>query len=158
MKENKLKNPWKGLKGYDCFGCAPDNPLGVKMEFYEEGEEIVSYWKPDTHYQGWINTLHGGIQAVLLDEISAWCVFRKLQTTGVTSKMELRYLKPVSTLDEQLILRASIIGQKRNLIVLKASLQDASGEICTTAECTYYTFTKEKAHEEFFFTSCDIEG
>lgn len=58
------------------------------MEFYEDGDEIVSYWKPGPEYQGWLNTLHGGIQAVLLDEICGWTIFRKLQTTGVTSKME----------------------------------------------------------------------
>lgn len=82
----KIINPWKGLEGYNCFGCAPNNEAGVRMEFYEDGEEIVSIWKPRPEYQGWIDTLHGGIQAVLLDEICAWVVLRKLQTTGVTSK------------------------------------------------------------------------
>lgn len=85
----KIINPWKGLEGYNCFGCAPNNEAGVRMEFYEDGDEIVSIWKPRPEYQGWIDTLHGGIQAVLLDEICAWVVLRKLQTTGVTSKMEL---------------------------------------------------------------------
>ena len=84
----KIINPWKGLEGYNCFGCAPNNEVGVRMEFYEDSEEIVSIWKPRPEYQGWIDTLHGGIQAVLLDEICAWVVLRKLQTTGVTSKME----------------------------------------------------------------------
>ena len=37
----KIINPWKGLKGYYCFGCSPENPMGVKMEFYEDGDEIV---------------------------------------------------------------------------------------------------------------------
>ena len=39
----KIINPWKGLKGYYCFGCSPENPMGVKMEFYEDGDEIVSF-------------------------------------------------------------------------------------------------------------------
>ena len=30
----KIINPWKGMKGYNCFGCAPNNDAGVKMEFY----------------------------------------------------------------------------------------------------------------------------
>jgi hypothetical protein len=81
----KIINPWKDLEGYNCFGCAPNNEAGVRMEFYEDGDEIVSIWKPRPEYQGWIDTLHGGIQAVLLDEICAWVVLRKLQTTGVTS-------------------------------------------------------------------------
>ena len=84
----KIINPWKGLEGYNCFGCAPNNEAGIKMEFYEDGDEVVSIWKPRPEYQGWINTLHGGIQAVLMDEICAWVILRKLQTTGVTSKME----------------------------------------------------------------------
>lgn len=29
---------WLSKKGYNCFGCSPDNPLGVKMEFYEDCE------------------------------------------------------------------------------------------------------------------------
>ena len=33
----KIINPWKGLEGYNCFGCAPNNEAGVKMEFYEDG-------------------------------------------------------------------------------------------------------------------------
>ena len=37
----KIINPWKGLDGYMCFGCAPENPQGLHMEFYEDGEDIV---------------------------------------------------------------------------------------------------------------------
>lgn len=40
----KIINPWKGLEGYNCFGCAPNNEAGVRMEFYEDGDEIVSIW------------------------------------------------------------------------------------------------------------------
>ena len=62
----KIINPWKGMEGYNCFGCAPNNEAGVKMEFYEDGDEVISIWKPQPQFQGWIDTLHGGIQAVLL--------------------------------------------------------------------------------------------
>lgn len=62
------------MEGYNCFGCAPNNEAGVKMEFYEDGDEVISIWKPQPQFQGWIDTLHGGIQAVLLDEICAWVV------------------------------------------------------------------------------------
>ena len=78
----KIINPFLHLEGYNCFGCAPNNPLGVKLEFYEDGDYIVSQWKPSSNYQGWLNTLHGGIQSVLLDEICGWVVMRKLQTGG----------------------------------------------------------------------------
>ena len=76
----KIINPWRGMDGYNCFGCAPHNEAGVKMEFYEDGDEIVSVWRPESKFQGWINTLHGGVQSVLLDEICGWVVF---SLTGV---------------------------------------------------------------------------
>ena len=54
----KIINPWKDMEGYNCFGCSPDNEAGVRMEFYEDGDEVVSIWKPRPEYQGWLNTLH----------------------------------------------------------------------------------------------------
>lgn len=39
----KIINPWEGLDGYMCFGCAPNNPLGLHMEFFEDGDDIVAF-------------------------------------------------------------------------------------------------------------------
>lgn len=146
------------MEGYNCFGCASHNESGAKMEFYEDGDEIVSIWKPRPEYQGWIDTLHGGIQAVLLDEICAWAVLRKLQTTGVTSKMETRYRKPISTKDTHIVLRASIKEVKRNIVIIQAKLYNKDEEVCTEAVCTYFTFSKEKSKDEMHFTHCDVES
>ena len=153
----KIINPWKDLEGYNCFGCAPNNESGVKMEFYEDGDEVVSIWKPRPEYQGWLNTLHGGIQSVLLDEICGWVVVRKWQTSGVTSKMETRFRKPVSTTDSHVVLRASIREQKRNIVIIDAKLYNEAGEVCSEAVCTYFTFPKEKAEQEMQFHHCDVE-
>lgn len=154
----KIINPWKGLEGYNCFGCAPGNEAGLKMEFYEDGDEVVSIWKPRPEYQGWINTLHGGIQAVLLDEICAWVILRKMQATGVTSKMETRYRKSIATTDSHVVLRAHIKEVKRNIVLVEAVIYNEAGEVCTEALCTYFTFSKEKSKEEMNFQSCEVEN
>lgn len=153
----KIKNPFLHLDGYNCFGCAPTNPLGVKMEFYEDGNDIVSFWTPQADYQGWLNTLHGGIQSVLLDEICGWVVMCKLQTAGVTSKMETRFLHPVNTEGGQITLRARIAEQRRNIVLIDAELINAEGKTCTTARCTYFAFPPEKARTDFHFHSCETE-
>lgn len=145
------------MSGYNCIGCSPDNPFGLHLHFYEDGDDIVSKWKPSGNYQGWLNTLHGGIQALLLDEVCGWVITRKLQTAGVTSKMETRYKKPVSTLDTELTVRAHIREQRRNIVVIDATLADSSGTICTEATCTYYAFSKEKAQSDMHFTECRTE-
>ena len=153
----KLINPFLDLEGYDCFGCSPHNPIGLKMEFYEDGNDVVCFWKPSTHYQGWINVLHGGIQSVLLDEIAAWRIFSALQTTGVTSRMETNYLKSVSILDKQLTLRARIKERKRNIVFVECELRNEKNELCTSALCTYFTVPPEKAKTEYHFNGCNVE-
>lgn len=70
----RIINPWSGMEGYRCYGCDPHSDNGLRMEFFEDGDEIISRWKPRPEFQGWINTLHGGIQATLADEISSWVV------------------------------------------------------------------------------------
>lgn len=42
----KIKNPWIGVEKYNCYGCCPDNEMGLKMEFYEDGDDIISFWNP----------------------------------------------------------------------------------------------------------------
>ena len=145
------------MSGYNCIGCSPDNPFGLHLHFYEDGDDIVSKWKPSGNYQGWLNTLHGGIQALLLDEVCGWVITRKLQTAGVTSKMETRYKRPVSTLDTELTVRAHIREQRRNIVVIDATLADSTGTICTEATCTYFAFPKEKAQRDMHFTECRTE-
>ncbi len=157
MLMRKINNPWLSKPGYDCFGCCPDNPLGVKMEFYEDGDSVVCFWKPQAHYQGWIDTLHGGIQATLIDECASWVVFRRLQTTGVTTKLEVRYRKSIMTTEEQITIRATLSEMRRNLALIHVEIANSKGELCTEGEATYFTFPPEKARE-MGFTSCDADG
>lgn len=155
----KIINPWASLvsEGYNCFGCAPANPFGLKMEFYEDGDDIVSFWNPGDNYQGWLKTLHGGIQATLMDEIGAWVIARKLQTSGMTTSLEIKYRKPVPTgEDVRIEVRSHIKEMKRNFAIISARLM-YNGEVCSEAEMTYYCFSKEKAASDFYFSGCETE-
>ena len=154
----KIRNPFKGLEGYNCFGCSPDNLSGLQLSFVEEGEELVSFWTPKSFLQGYHNVLHGGIQATLMDEIASWVVYVKLCTSGVTSAMNIRYFKPVYVTDPRLTLRAKLQGMRRNLADIEVRLFDSRQMLCAEALITYFTFSKEKTgnrlylpdHAEFF--------
>ena len=153
----KIVNPWAGEPSYHCFGCDPNSEHGLRMEFFEDGEYVVSHWQPRSELQGWRDTLHGGIQATLADEIASWVVFRKFQTSGVTSRMEVKYKKPVKITAEPITLRARAVKQMRNVVDIAVELYDARGELCTIATCVYFLFSKQRAHEEFGFMEFKTE-
>jgi len=127
------------------------------MEFYEDGDDVVAFWKPDPLYQGWLKTLHGGIQSTLMDEVAGWVVVRKLQTTGVTSKLEARFLKSISTDEPQLTIRARITDQKRNAVFIEAEILNSKDELCARADMVYFVVSPERATEEFCFRGCKTE-
>lgn len=155
----KIKNPWIDLtdKGYNCFACAPSNPCGLKMEFYEEGDDIVSLWTPGDNYQGWLDTLHGGIQATLMDEIGGWIIARKFQTSGMTTNLNIKYKKPIPTGKNVTIeIRGRVKEVKRMFVFIEAEIR-YDGEVRSSAEMTYYTFSKDIAEKDFMFTGCELE-
>jgi len=152
----KIHNSWTGHEGYNCFGCCPTNPSGLRMEFFEDGDEIVSLWQPTYDTQGWIDTLHGGIQATLADEIASWVVFRKLQTSGVTAQLNVRYRKSININDGKITLRAKLLGQRRNLADIEVKIFDAKGVLCTEVTAVYFT-SNEKQAKEMGFVPFELE-
>ena len=121
------------------------------MSFAEDGDYIVSTWQPGSTFQGWINTLHGGIQATLIDEAAGWVVFRKLRTSGYTSKMDIRYIKPVSTAEGPVTLKARLINQKLMMAFIEVKLFDCHEDLCADATCVYRVYPRDVAEREFHF-------
>ena len=152
----QIKNPWTRKEGYDCFGCAPENPIGLHMDFYEDGDDIRCFWIPQSHYQGWIGVLHGGIISTLIDEIANWVLSRRLQLAGVTTKLEVKYRRPVSTRGGQITLRGRLTGNVRNYYTVHVTLHDSQGRLCDEGDVTYCMFDKERSRE-MGFTACRTE-
>ena len=149
----KIQNPWIPLldEGYNCFACAPTNPKGLKMEFWEDGEELVSLWRPTPDYEGWLGTLHGGVQSTLIDEIGGWWIGRKKQLSAMTTNLRVKFLKPVSSQPEDEIeLRCRMKEQKRAFIIMEVTLKQG-GEVRTEGELTYYCFSREVSDTQFRF-------
>ena len=144
-----IKNPWLGIEGYNCFGCCPSNPYGVKMQFYEDGQDIVCFWKPQEQYQSWVNTLHGGVQAVLLDEICGWVVSHHLRKSGVTAK-------PVVIDQDYVELRARLREMKRNIAIVDGEIKSAEGEVLVECTCTYFTFDAANAPTEVPYRPTEV--
>ena len=147
----KVINPFVKLEGYNCFGCAPGNSFGLRMNFTEEGEELVSHWQPSSHFQGYHTVLHGGIQATLMDEIASWFVYAKLKSSGVTSKAEIRYIKPLYVDRGMLTIRASLLRMRRNLADIRVGIYDHENILCAESLMVFFTVSAEKAKETLYY-------
>lgn len=147
----KIKNPFHKLEGYTCFGCSPDNEFGLRMNFRIEGDDVICDWQPENHLQGWVGVLHGGIQATLMDEIASWYVFVKLKTAGVTSKMEVRLLKPVKMDKAPLTIIARLQEMKRNVAIIQVQLFMNDGTLGAESLMHYYTYPPEIASKKLFY-------
>lgn len=143
----KINNPFIGGNGYNCFGCSPDNHHGLKLDFWfdEENKTVQTKWNPTEDLQGYTNVLHGGVQATILDEIASWAIYVILETGGVTSKMEINYLKPVLISNGPITVKASSINVEKRIASVKTELYDGNNVLCSEAVVQYFIYPQEIA-------------
>lgn len=140
---------------YQCIGCSPFNPIGLKLEFWEDGDELYSEWEPKDQFMSWVHVLHGGIQATLLDEIAGWVIYIKCKTAGVTTSINVRYKEAVHTNQGKVSLRARLVEQTKRTAKIEAKLFDGNGKLCTEAELNYFIFPERIAREKFHYPGID---
>jgi len=121
-----------------CFGCSPTNASGLRLRFYRAGDGVVCPTTVPSTYQGAPEVVHGGIQAVLLDET---CCAAAFFTTGryvVTGELALRYQRPCPV-GRPLVVRARIAGDAGRYLVIRGEICEAEGtEVLTTAEGKFF--------------------
>ena len=154
----KIKNVF-AKEDYHCFACSPHNPIGLQLNFFETEEGVESEWEPKKYYEGYPGVVHGGILSTMLDEITAWTVYIKAGTSGVTSRLNVKFKKPVLSSQSKVTLKVKITKIQRNFVYLEGWILDENGEVCVEAEAIYFTYPVEKAiemkwyperYEEFF--------
>jgi len=53
-----------------CFVCGRSNPVGLYMQFEDDGElEVVSNFTVPAHYQGYPGIVHGGVLAGMIESL-----------------------------------------------------------------------------------------
>ncbi|MBP8959914.1 MAG: PaaI family thioesterase [Bacteroidales bacterium] len=144
----KIINPFEAEINR-CFGCGPFNPSGLKLEFMEDDDKLITKWKPSEIYQGYPNMLHGGIIATLFDETAAWTVYTKGNTAGVTSSMNIKFHHPVHINKGAVTVSSHIEEMSSNSAIIKCSLFDNDNRLCAEAELDYFIYPQEIAVRKF---------
>jgi len=140
---------------YQCFGCSPHNEFGLHLEFWEDGDELVSYWNPRPVLQSYPKVVHGGIQSTLLDEIAGWVVYVKCGTVGVTAEMNVKFRQPLMIDQGEITIRAGLKEQNKRIATIQARLINTSGKTCAEAEIRYFLLSETDAREKYNYPGID---
>lgn len=132
------------MPGNVCFGCGQDNPDGLHIHSFWDGDTAICHWTPEKKYWGWVNVMNGGIIATLIDCHCMGTALaeayrsenRSLDTEPVyryaTGTLNVKYLKPTPG-DKELEIKARVIEVKGRKTTLEAEVW--SGDLLTaTAE------------------------
>lgn len=153
-KRVKIRHPFD-KETNKCFGCGPQNPIGLRLTFEETESHLHASWEPSEIYQGYANILHGGIIATLLDEIGAWCINVKSGTSAVTQSMTVRYLKPVYISKGTITLDAEIINNEGPRAKLLCRLLDGDKRQCAEADIEYFLYPEALARKRYLYPGQD---
>lgn len=132
MLENKMLDALQDIIAPDgvCFGCGPQNPKGLKIKSYWEGEYVIMHYTPDDSHVGWPSLVYGGLISCLIDCHSNWTAIAhhyRLEHRApgtlpriecVTGSLGIKYIKP-TPMGVPLFLKAKIegdIGRKTRVI------------------------------------------
>lgn len=104
-----------------CFFCGTERPAGIRLEFRESADGSVSArFEGGTAFEGYPETIHGGVVAGLLDSAMTNCLFSR-GIVAVTAELTVRYLNPVR-FDQPTLVTAAITGVRGPLYYMRAEL------------------------------------
>ncbi len=121
------------------------------MQFREDEETLIAKWQPRKSLEGWMGVLHGGIQATLLDEMAGWVVLIKLKTAGVTTSLNVEFLKPVLISKGEITIIGKVISTEKRQALISCTLLDGNGEECVRAEAGYFCFPENIAKTKYHY-------
>jgi uncharacterized protein (TIGR00369 family) len=146
----KIKNPFANLPDHKCFCCSHTNPIGLKLDFWynDKDKSVETTWDPEHYLQGYPNVLHGGIQSTIMDEVASWALYVLLETGGVTSKLEIKFRKPVYVNKGSVRVVAKLIGTDKRFANFKTELYDSENILCAEGLVQYFFYPNDVAKKQ----------
>ncbi len=116
-----------------CFGCGPYNSVGLKLTFAWDGDTCVTRWTPSPEHQGWAGRVHGGLLALVLDEVLSRAALERHGLHWVTAELTTRLKRP-APVGRPLHAQARIAAVRPRLIVCEGDIQTEGGLVIATGQ------------------------
>ncbi|MGO0122091.1 PaaI family thioesterase [Desulfothermobacter acidiphilus] len=115
-----------------CFACGSDNPIGLKLRFFDDEDRVRAHFRVQQEHQGWPGIIHGGLLATLCDEAMAQWLWRR-GILAFTGELRVRFRQEVAV-GEDVVVEAWLQAQRGPLYLLAAQVLNPAGEPAVTAE------------------------
>ena len=122
LKETSFDNGNGISETFNCFGCSPKNPGGLKLKFERCGDTILAPVKIGKVYESFPGVVHGGIVATILDEVMAQVAFCLDHLPSMTVGLRIRYLQPMEV-DKKYTSEAKVISRVDQTVEVEGKLK-----------------------------------
>lgn len=111
----------------NCYVCGRENPIGLRVQFHQRGNQVVTHFTPGPEHQGYPDRMHGGIAATLLDETIGRAGFIHGYWT-FTVRFEVKYRKPIP-IGEQITIVGEMTRDRGRAIEAQGQVLLADGSV-----------------------------
>lgn len=131
--------PLQDTEHHYGFGSATRNQGGLQAEFFVGTQDHVTCrWSRTTRtFQGFPGNIHGGILAVLADEVMAHCLVAHRKKFGVIISARIRWHRPVRVGDT-VSGEARIVASLGSSLLVTYSLANGQGKAVSSGWGLFY--------------------
>lgn len=135
--------PWD----HTCFSRTAKNPIGIQLPLYEINDHFYTKFKCLPHHVGWEKVIHGGIIALICDDILGKHVLSVTKSFCMTRNLNIKYLRPTySNLSH--IFKTTIIRKGRTTVWIKVDIYDENNNLCAYADADFAILEESHAKKK----------
>jgi uncharacterized protein (TIGR00369 family) len=127
-----------------CFGCGGANAQGMQLSFEQDDERqrIVGRFCIGEKYQGGTGYLHGGIIALLLDEVMSKAS-RFHGERAVTADLRVEYKRPIRA-GQEIVVEGFVARRDGRQLYHEGEIRNEAGELLARGQGRFVVVDPEK--------------
>jgi len=127
-----------------CFGCGGANVRGMHLSFEQDDERqrIVGRFCLGEEFQGGSGYLHGGIIALLLDEVMSKASRFHAQH-AVTAELRVEYKRPIRV-NTDIIVEGFVTRREGRQLYHEGEIRNQAGDLLARGDGRFVVIDREK--------------
>jgi uncharacterized protein (TIGR00369 family) len=131
-----------------CFGCGGANPRGLQLSFEQDDarQRIVGRFQIGEDFQGGTGFLHGGIIALLLDEVMSKALLFH-GDRAVTADLRVEYKRPIRA-GQDIVIEGFVARREGRQLYHEGEIRNEAGDLLARGQGRFVVINPEKFGKE----------